>query len=59
VQSVDKVKILSVLVNQLLTFAVCRDHIEECAEKVKQAQRDLRAHQVKEARRERDEVQYW
>ena len=52
-------EILAVLVNQLLTFAACRDHIEECSEKLKQAQRDLRAHQNRELRRERDETQYW
>ena len=55
----DKVSVLSVLVNQLLTFAACRDHIEECSEKLKQAQRELKAHQARELRRERDETQYW
>lgn len=55
----EKVKILFTLTSQLLTFAACRDHIEDCAEKLKQVQRNLRLHQLKESRRERDETQYW
>jgi len=45
--------------NQLLTFASCRDYIDECAEKLKQVQRSLRAHQYAEIKRERDEAQFW
>jgi len=57
--TVEKLKILSVLVNQLLTFASCRDYIDESAEKLKQIQRSLRAHQYAEIKRERDEAQFW
>jgi len=45
--------------NQLLTFASCRDYIDESAEKLKQVQRSLRAHQYAEIKRERDEAQFW
>jgi len=57
--AVEKLKILSVLMNQLLTFASCRDYIDECADKLKQVQRSLRAHQYAEIKRERDEAQFW
>ena len=57
--AVAKLKILSVLMNQLLTFASCRDYIDESAEKLKQIQRSLRAHQYAEIKRERDEAQFW
>jgi len=45
--------------NQLLTFASCRDYIDECAEQLKQVQRSLRAHQYSEIKRDRDEAQFW
>jgi len=45
--------------NQLLTFASCRDYIDESAENLKQIQRSLRAHQYAEIKRERDEAQFW
>ena len=57
--TVEKLKILSVLMNQLLTFASCRDYIDESAERLKQIQRSLRAHQYAEIKRERDEAQFW
>jgi bromodomain adjacent to zinc finger domain protein 1A len=50
----NKLKLVSVLIHQLLTYCSCRDMIEDAAEKVKQGRTDLRLLQAGELRRERE-----
>ncbi|KAG8235735.1 hypothetical protein J437_LFUL016197 [Ladona fulva] len=51
-----KMKILTCLVNQILTYAAVRDVIEESVEKLKLAKISLRQHQAGEIKREKDEA---
>ncbi|KAK2583060.1 hypothetical protein KPH14_009093 [Odynerus spinipes] len=51
----DRLKLVTCLINQLLTFASIRDFIEERHEKLHQARRELRLFMVAEQRKEREE----
>ena len=51
----DKIKILTCLMYQILSFASIRDDIEERFIELTEAKSDLRAHQIAENRRLRDE----
>ena len=55
----DKLKIMTTLINQLLTFVACRDFMEDNFEKLLQVRRELRNHQWAELKRERDEAAFW
>jgi len=55
----EKLKILTVLIHQLLTFPTSRDWLDENFDRMKNIQKDLRAHQWMEQRRIRDEAQFW
>ncbi|CAG2061512.1 unnamed protein product, partial [Timema podura] len=50
----DKVKVLTCLINQILTYAVVRDVIDERGDKMKQIKADLKAMQVAESKKERE-----
>lgn len=52
----DKIQILTCLVNQLLTYAIVRDTIEERLDKSKHLKADLRALQIAERRHEQEFV---
>ena len=54
-----KLKILTVLVRQLLTFVGCRDLVEDNMDTLKQVKNELRQHQYLVQRRERDETTFW
>ncbi|KAK3092925.1 hypothetical protein FSP39_008962 [Pinctada imbricata] len=51
----DKLKILNVLIQQILTYASTRDNVEEMCEKFRISKHDLKHFQWSEQRREREE----
>ena len=55
----DKLKILTALIHQLMTYVACRDVIEENFETLRTTRNDLRQLQSAENRREKDEAQFW
>ena len=55
----DKVKVLSALTQQLMTYVACRDVIEENFETIRTTRAELRHHQWSEIRREKDEAAFW
>ena len=55
----DKLKILTALVQQLMTYVACRDVIEENFDNLRATRGELRAHQWAETRREKDEATFW
>lgn len=52
----DKLQILSCLINQLLTYADVRDVLEERLDKMKQLKGDLKILQLAEKKREQEQV---
>ena len=42
-----------------MTYVACRDVIEENFETLRSTRNELRQHQAAEARREKDEAQFW
>ncbi|XP_021368810.1 bromodomain adjacent to zinc finger domain protein 1A-like isoform X2 [Mizuhopecten yessoensis] len=55
-EPVDKLKILRVLIQQILTYAATRDTIEDNYERLRQLKSDLKQMQWSEHRREREEA---
>lgn len=55
--SVDKLTILTCLLNQILTFSAIRDVIDERVEKIKQGKIELRSLHGNDRRRELDAIQ--
>ncbi|XP_033735417.1 bromodomain adjacent to zinc finger domain protein 1A-like [Pecten maximus] len=55
-EPVDKLKILRVLIQQILTYAATRDTIEDNYERLRQLKSDLKQLQWSEHRREREEA---
>jgi len=55
---VEKLKILSVLIHQLLTYVISRDAIDDNCERLKQVQKQIRLHQWAEQRRDKDETHF-
>lgn len=51
----DKIKIVTCLINQLLTFASIRDAIEERYDKIHQAKKELKLFLLAEQKKEREE----
>ncbi|XP_069695785.1 bromodomain adjacent to zinc finger domain protein 1A-like isoform X2 [Periplaneta americana] len=50
----DKLKIVTCLINQILTYATVRDVIDERWEKLKQLRGEIKVHQVAELKKERE-----
>ena len=55
----EKVKVLSALIQQLMTYVACRDVIEENFETLRSTRNELRHHQWSELRRDKDEAAFW
>ncbi|XP_021919556.1 bromodomain adjacent to zinc finger domain protein 1A isoform X2 [Zootermopsis nevadensis] len=51
---VDKLQIVTCLINQISTYATVRDVIEERGDKVKQLRAEIRTHQIAELKKERE-----
>jgi len=51
---VDKLQIVTCLINQILTYAAVRDAIDERGDKVKQLRAEIRSHQIAELKKERE-----